>query len=237
MEKILNFFDDAYYINLDGSVDRREQFEKNSYESGFKAKRFSAIRPKLEDIPDSIMQGFNHNYPNPSPERDNQLQKLVGELGCSLSHRDVVKEAKDRGLNNVLIFEDDCKFLPEWKSEIEKVTSDLNTLEWDLIYFGGHLSSPTIPITDNLGSVTGAVWTSHSYAVNRSFFDSLLAVDISNVNLWSYDVYLASFWHCKKVIASKKILCVQESNVSDIRGFNTNHSQQVYIAAWANYSK
>jgi hypothetical protein len=64
----------------------------------------------------------------------------------------------------------------------------------------------------------------------------LLAGDISNVNLWSYDVYLASFWHCKKVIASKKILCVQESNVSDIRGYNANDAQKYMIKDWTKYS-
>jgi GR25 family glycosyltransferase involved in LPS biosynthesis len=236
MEKVLDFFGDTYYINLDHRVDRREKFEKDSYELGVKAKRFSAIRPKLEDIPDSIMQVFNHNHPNDSPERAHHLQILLGEVGCSLSHRAVVKEAKDRGLNNVLIFEDDCKFLPEWKSEIEKVTSDLNTIEWDLIYFGGNLTSPTIPITDNLGSATGTVWTSHSYAVNRSFFDSMLAVDINHNYLWAYDLFLSSFCHYKKVIISKKILCVQESNVSDIRGYNTDPAQKYQIEGWAKYS-
>jgi glycosyl transferase family 25 len=236
MEKVLNFFGDAYYINLDHRVDRREKFEKDSYELGFKAKRFSAIRPKSEDIPDSVMQILNQNHPNSSPERDNQLKILVGEFGCSLSHRAVVKEAKDRGLNNVLIFEDDCKFLPEWKSEIEKVISDLNTVEWDLIYFGGNLTSPTIPITDNLGSVTGSVWAAHSYAVNRSFFDSILDVDINHGNLWIYDLCLTNFWYHKKVIVSKKILCVQESNFSDIRNYNANDAQKYQIEGWAKYS-
>jgi glycosyl transferase family 25 len=237
MEKILNFFDDAYYINLDYRVDRREKFEKDSYELGFKAKRFSAIRPKLEDIPDSIMQVFNNYNPNSSSERDNQLQILVGEFGCSLSHRAVVREARDRGLNNVLIFEDDCKFLPEWESEVEKVISDLNTIEWDLIYFGGNLTSTIISITDNLGSVTGSVWAAHSYAVNRSFFDSILDVDINHSNLWIYDLCLTNFCHHKKFIVSKKILCVQESNVSDIRGYNANDAQQYMIKDWTKYSK
>jgi glycosyl transferase family 25 len=236
MEKVLNFFDDAYYINLDHRVDRREKFEKDSYELGFKAKRFSAIRPKLEDIPVSAMQILNQNHPNSSPARDNQLQILLGEFGCSLSHRAVVKEAKDRGLNNVLIFEDDCKFLPEWKSEIEKVVGDLNTVEWDLIYFGGNLTSATIPITDNLGSVTGPVWASHALAVNKNFFDSIIEFDNNYDYLWAYDMFLTNSWYHKKFIASKKILCVQESNLSDIRGYNANDAQKYMIEGWAKYS-
>lgn len=233
MPKVLNFFDDAYYINLDSRTDRKIKFEKNSEDLGLLVKRFSAYKPKINEIPPMAMMVLDTYYPKSNPlVREDQHRKMTAELGCCLSHRAVVKEAKDRGLNNVLIFEDDCIFLPEWKSEIEKVVNDLKTIEWDLIYFGGNLTTPILNITENLGSVTGPVWAAHAYAVNRSFFDTIIDVDVNQLHFWMYDVFLISNWSTKKYIASKKILCVQDSDWSDITGRHTGTDHEVMIDEW-----
>jgi hypothetical protein len=72
----------AFYINLDSRTDRREQFEAECSKMGIEVERFPAI-----------------------------VHPKGGALGCSASHLQVLKLARDRGLPTVTIFEDDFEFL------------------------------------------------------------------------------------------------------------------------------
>jgi len=72
---------DAYYINLDHRLDRREEMEHELTALNLSAIRFPA---------------FAHPY---------------GPIGCMQSHLAVLREARERGLPRVLIFEDDFECL------------------------------------------------------------------------------------------------------------------------------
>jgi glycosyl transferase family 25 len=97
MNKFLGYFDDVYYINLDYREDRRKLFEQRSLDIGINAKRFSGIVPE-DGLYDKI-------------ESNQKDTRRKWKVGCTLSHQAIVREAKERGLENVLIFEDDCIFL------------------------------------------------------------------------------------------------------------------------------
>jgi GR25 family glycosyltransferase involved in LPS biosynthesis len=238
MSKILNFFDEAYYINLDARVDRRELFETRSKEAGISAKRFSAIQLGLDMIPSGALDDLRSREATMSTEdRDVMYRNKANEIGCAMSHKAVVKEAHDHGLQNVLIFEDDCKFLPDWNAEIAAVVADLSTVEWDVMYFGGELNSDAVSITNNLNLVTdGGVYCCHSYAVHRRFFDTIINFDLNQCP--AIDLFLL---HCdtslRKYVVSKKLLTIQESNWSDIRNENTNASQIYLINSWKRFIK
>ena len=70
-----------FYINLDHRTDRRKLFEDECTNMGISAEHFSAFRT--------------------SP----------GYIGCQKSHIEILKIAKERNLENIIIFEDDFKFL------------------------------------------------------------------------------------------------------------------------------
>lgn len=75
-------FGGIFYINLDRRTDRRAEIEAELASHGFDgAERFAAI------------------------------PWAKGLVGCGYSHMAVLKEARRRGLKNVLIFEDDFQFL------------------------------------------------------------------------------------------------------------------------------
>jgi hypothetical protein len=63
---------------------------------------------------------------------DYELFKAVdtnSHVGCTKSHCEIIKIAKERGYEKVLVVEDDCSFMPYAKSlldEIETKTTDLN---------------------------------------------------------------------------------------------------------------
>lgn len=74
-----------FYINLDRRIDRRELIEKELIKMDLisKAERFPAIEHE------------------------------IGYVGCSYSHLECIKLAKERKYKNILIFEDDFEFIKD----------------------------------------------------------------------------------------------------------------------------
>jgi glycosyl transferase family 25 len=86
--------DHVVYINLDSRQDRKIQTENELNKYGIKYERFSAIREKN------------------------------GALGCTKSHLQCLKNAKNMGYKNVLILEDDIEFIVspnDFYNEIQKL--------------------------------------------------------------------------------------------------------------------
>uniref|UniRef100_A0A6C0ERX9 Glycosyl transferase family 25 domain-containing protein n=1 Tax=viral metagenome TaxID=1070528 RepID=A0A6C0ERX9_9ZZZZ len=97
-----------FYINLDTRPDRKAHVENELNKVGLKGQRFNAIK----------MQN--------------------GALGCSMSHLEVLKNAKANSLDHVLIVEDDITFI-----NISLFTSQLNNFlfknkEWDVLLIAGN---------------------------------------------------------------------------------------------------
>ena len=144
-----NRFGAIRYLNLDDRRDRRETMERRlaSLGIGQLVKRFPAIR--TED---------NHH------------------VGCALSHREIVADASRRGLDNILVLEDDAGFRHGLLEQLPPILDELATVDWDLLYFGGHLwgnSYEFLPGCSHLRRA-GAITTTHAIAYNASVFDRIL---------------------------------------------------------------
>jgi len=217
MSKFLGYFDDVYYINLDYREDRKKLFEERSLAIGLNAKRFSGIIPKDGEYP--VIE---------SNQKDTRRKWKVG---CTLSHQAIVREAKERGLQNVLIFEDDCIFLDGFMEKAQNCVNDLKEQEWDLMYFGGQPNQYAKKVTENLGSIeNGGVYSTHAYAINHTFYDKML-----NITPDFYDtidiLYLNYQSSARKLLVSKEILAVQDSTYSDLWNIIVN-SQGYSIRDW-----
>jgi len=89
-----------------------------------------------------------------------------GAKGCLESHLAVLKEAKERGLPSVLIFEDDIDFLDDIRNVVLPK-------EWDMFYLGGNW----VDIIDKSESDSYCKirsWSTYGYAVAGHFFDKLI---------------------------------------------------------------
>ncbi len=67
------------------------------------------------------------------------VTSAVGSYGCAQAHIDALRYAKRLGWNNVLLFEDDAKFLySEEKTHqlLKNVVAKLGDPDWDIIYLG-----------------------------------------------------------------------------------------------------
>jgi GR25 family glycosyltransferase involved in LPS biosynthesis len=134
-----------FYINLNKRTDRRGEIETELNNFGLEYERFEAIETR----------GF-------------------GILGCGLSHLGVLKIAKERGYENVLILEDDFQFLVE-KEEFEK---QLNCFFEENINFDVCMISYNLIHYEDIGlkSVNKILeaQTASGYIVNNHYYDALI---------------------------------------------------------------
>jgi hypothetical protein len=114
---LLNFFDKTYIINLPERYDRRQEIMKE-------LKRIGATLSDQVVIFPAIKPTDQGEFPS------------IGAKGCFLSHLAILTEARDQGLNSVLILEDDLSFKNLLIKQQERVVSKLQQLEWDFVYLG-----------------------------------------------------------------------------------------------------
>jgi GR25 family glycosyltransferase involved in LPS biosynthesis len=144
-------------ISLDRRPDRWQRMQAELARHGIEAvTRFSAVDGNTLTLP----AHWRHT---------------AGAFGCLLSHVQVVQNARDRGHESVLIFEDDAVFDPEFKikfaSFIEEVPAD-----WDMLYFGALHKDEPLKVRDHVYRITNANST-YAYALKRTIFDDFLELN------------------------------------------------------------
>ena len=136
----------AFYINLDHRTDRRSEFEGEMKRLGLSCERFGATK------------------------------RRPGILGCGYSHLAVLKEARARQYESVLIFEDDFQFLVE-PDTFWTLMESLKGVSYDVIMLGYNIQHSQ-PHSDLLLRVTEAQ-TASAYLVHSRMYDRL-------INLYEY---------------------------------------------------
>jgi len=112
---------DAYLINLDTRKDRLDTVT-NHFKKHLNIIKTSAVH-MTEDIK-------KEKYPN--------VKLSIGQIGCGLSHINIVKTAIKKNLKTVLILEDDCKPTDSFANWFPiKKWLDSNLDKWD-IFIGGN---------------------------------------------------------------------------------------------------
>lgn len=218
MPNSLKGFDRIVCINLDERTDRWEQVQQTCQGllGDSELERFSAI--KL-----NIAEEYVHN----------------ARAGCLLSHRRVMKEAFDAGLESVLVFEDDLTFHPEFQELIHPTMSTLGKTKWDVFYLGFTPKAPLLPAGEGLVRTFGGV-TTHAIAYHRRAIPKLLQLlpDESDVLSFlsrykSVDRYywqqIAGRMNC---YAASPLLVFQCDDFSDIQQAQTLSNQQQAKAAF-----
>lgn len=208
---IYNFISGAFYINLDRRLDRRELFEKRIKEINLQVERISATEFKKEDVKDVNVKNWH------------------AKISCTHSHFKAIKEAKDRGWSNVLIFEDDCIFSEDFNINIQNCLNDLKNIDWNLFYLGGEPNDYCDPITNNVSKVKSGIYGTHAYIINSNFFDKVLKIpyDFGIID----QIYIGI--NNRSYIISKKLLAWQDDNCySDIWEQKFKESYLIYKEAY-----
>ncbi|GLK58415.1 MULTISPECIES: glycosyltransferase family 25 protein [Azotobacter] len=185
-------FDFACVINLDSRPDRWARMEDSFRDMGVRAERFSAVslHELGDDQPSPALCEFLLRVDGEHPGFE---RKLLGTWACMRSHLGVIAHARDNGWPAVLIMEDDCEFEPYTLAVLERVASQLQGLDWDLLYLGGTFKKggEKRKVAPNLLSVTRMRLT-HAYMVRAALYERILAeAPLSGLPLdWYYSEVL-----------------------------------------------
>lgn len=148
--KITDFFDQIYIINLAERVDRRREIEHQFKRIGLALPInnicvFPAIRP-----------GSPGEFPS------------IGAKGCFLSHLGILEEATMKGLERILICEDDLNFARDFTKRAPDILKTLCEIEWALFYGSYRIEEKFQKLCDSELAVlpsTSAVQTTHFIAL------------------------------------------------------------------------
>ena len=92
---------------------------------------------------------------------------------CYLSHREILKRALDRNVQNVLMMEDDCKIMDNFDVVLGNAFDQLekNNIKWDMLYLGAnHTWGKTKTISDNILKCLGGTYCWHCVIINQKYF-------------------------------------------------------------------
>lgn len=152
MDYLKNYVSEAWYINLDYRIDRKEHMDKELSKYG--------------------LENFVQRY-NAIKSEDKTPQNCVKASGTS--HRNLIKYAKDKNLDNILILEDDIFFKDDSVHLLELSLKNLfKRHDWDIYYINANIfDNPLNVIDDNLLRINGC-YCVHAYIIPSRSYDKML---------------------------------------------------------------
>ncbi len=211
MNKLFNYFDKIFLINLDSRKDRLDESMKilNTYNLGEKLIRFSAITP-----PPNLKDSFD--------EKGRKISR--GAVGLILSMLEIFKESKKNNYNSILILEDD--FLLKNEEYGGDVIEQLKNIEWDVFYLGANLHQKLDNVSNNLYKIKYG-YATHAVAYNKNFYDYFLtSYDSGDIKI--LDVWLSEFAQNNlNCFCSWPILSIQRPSYSDIENKFTDYDWMI----------
>jgi glycosyl transferase, family 25 len=151
---LADIFDCTFIINLAERTDRRRSVIRELKNIGIE------LAPGKVELFNAVRVAGSAGFPT------------AAVRGCFLSHRGVLREARKRGLRNVLIVEDDVAFSPLLAKVADEVQSALR-VDWSFAYLG-HVEEVTTLSPIRFKPYLGPLVTAHCYAVNGPVLDELL---------------------------------------------------------------
>ena len=145
--------------------------------------KFNAIRG-IELNQDKLIQDkiLTTDFKYPSTKRSN-------EIGCYLSHLELLKSLKNSPASSHIILEDDFKFVPttDFILSINNVISQTKYNSFDIIFLGWNssvLNSEKVPWSENLIKFkpTNSFYGTYAYMVNSNSLDKIINL-ISQIDM------------------------------------------------------
>lgn len=163
-----DYFDGIYILTTPNSQ-RLNGLIKNLNKVGINKYKIFTIEP----VGTGVNSGSN-------PSINDILNHSCCDKVCkdiAKNHYTMIKDAWDRGLQSLLIFEDDARFdLPLNRMKLKSVVKWLKNNEWDLFYFG-HCPWPKLnaeKVNKHVVKVSTPL-TTHSFCLSRNGMKKILS--------------------------------------------------------------
>jgi len=195
-----SFFDKIYCINLKHRVDRWDNCSRQFKENGLNVERFDAVNGR-ELVPNGI----------------NGL--MSGEVGVIRSNYNVIKDAKEKGYKNIIIFEDDVELCDDF---INKFNTSFNRVPkgWGFLYMGGNHVGGLTPVNDYISQIRHS-YAIHAICVNEQVYDHILEILPNEKE--AVDVTYAKLQQIFPSYVFRPHLAWQKDGHSDIQGGYQNY--------------
>jgi hypothetical protein len=173
---------------------------------------------------------------------------LGSHIGCSISHIEILKIAKKREYDMVMVIEDDSTFLPHSKDLINKIENESGDFDFGVINLSPTLNRPVNRSLDNplFLDITNlppmedhhrGIFATNAIIYHKSIYDLVIEMeDPSKLNYYAIDDYIYQFiLPIKPSYAPLLPVCPQMSSWSDVsQGQYNNYYTQTYN--WNLYS-
>jgi GR25 family glycosyltransferase involved in LPS biosynthesis len=137
--------DIGFYINLDKREDRKEKLESQLTELNITGiQRLSAF------------DKYNS-----------------GPMNCKMSHYLLYQELLKTNFETLLVLEDDCLFLEDFKNNNTNIFEEINNISWDLFWLGCRNRRCPLYYQNKCYKVS-SVSHAQSYLINRNFCEHIL---------------------------------------------------------------
>jgi GR25 family glycosyltransferase involved in LPS biosynthesis len=205
--KIIDFVDKGYYINLDYKTERNSKTIKELEDSNLInfVERVSAVAAFNETV--------KCDYGS-----DN-WKKCVD--GCTQSHLKIIREAKEKNYERILVFEDDIYFYNvgyiKSMDIIECAIDEVKDKNWEILYLGGSLLDQYVTQAGRHLIKVDGMNTSHAFILNNNAFDIIL-----NKYHYAYPMDILLSANLREKYSVYPVAVTQRGgDVSDIGGHNS----------------
>ena len=168
--------------------------------------------------------------------------------GCTLSHTQIIKLAKERGYDSVMVIEDDCTFLPYSKDLINKIETESSDFEFGVINLSPTLNRPVNrsieqPLFLDITNLPPkkeherGIFATNMMIYHNSIYDNVLEMEKQEIlGYYAIDDYIYQFVYPIKPSYSPILpIAPQMSSWSDVsQGQYNNFYTQTYN--WNLYS-
>lgn len=191
-----------YCINLDRRVDRWNECLEIFSKHNMSVERFSGVDG------------------NPGYEKLNGATD--GDIGCTLSHYELVKKLKAEGIKEALILEDDVELIDNFMFYFNNLINTIkrSKIEYDMIWLGGnHVIEPTI-IEENIAKVN-KTYTTHAYVITEKVYDDVIRIHGQGQK--QVDVYYNEIQATRNCLVFLPSIAWQRGSYSDIQNQYVNY--------------
>ena len=207
-------WDKIFVINLPRRTDRKNKMEQFFSCSGIDSSEYEFI--EAFDGNDELIK---MQYEEKKKQIKNFPIITSGHFACLLSHLKIIKIAKSRGYNNIMILEDDV-----YTNEID-IVSKLHSIQvpqFDFLYLGGIVSKKK-HFMKNWGYSGGTnIIGAYGYILSSSLYDIILN-QLSNL-----DDYI-DFYYLKNIQSKYLTIILDDLIKTDLTSSDTSNKSRMMI--------
>ena len=201
-----DYVDEVFVVNLPHRTDRIERFDELSKQHNFTYKVFDGLYGK--DIPND----FQYNGVTIGEPYINE-RYFKAHIGCLISHLNIIKHAKDKNYDSIMIFEDDCGFCDTFNERLEYLMGRVDS-DWQMLYLCGTLPEFTEQF-EGYNRVK-KILTTHSYMLKSSLYDTLINHLTKNIFTKEVDMCYSDIHPICLAYVAMPFLTYQEAGYSDV---------------------